>query len=124
MFAEYEWTSEYDICADMMKHVEVMSNSAKDALRFTSSSRSLRKPGQKFLLSELCGFWKEVLMLPISRASIYDKGSSGGGRDVEQFLIRVPGVVFELKISTDQADRAVRNSLKDSKREFDRYRDG
>jgi hypothetical protein len=121
-FAEYEWGSsppnyeERDICADLLKHIEVMRDSAKDVLEFEPSSRSLRKPGQKFLLSGLCDFWGNVLHLPVSRTSAHDEDSQ-----IERFLIRVPKVVFELNISSDQAAHAIRGFLKDSKKEFDRY---
>jgi hypothetical protein len=118
-FAQYEWDSlppDYDICADLLKHIEVMRDSAKNVLEFEPSSRSLRKPAQKFLLSGLCHFWENVLFLPVSRASAYDEDSK-----IERFLIRVPKVVFELNISSDQAAHAIRDFLKDSKKEFDRY---
>jgi hypothetical protein len=132
MFAkEYEWGSspgneERDICADLLKHIEVMRNSAKDVLELEPISRSLRKPGQKFLLSELCHFWKNVLLLPVSRASAYDDNRPADGRygpagRIENFLIRVPKVVFALSISPEQADHAIRDFLKNSKKEYDRY---
>jgi hypothetical protein len=140
MFAkEYSWGSlpgneERDICADLLKHVEVMRNSAKDVLALDADSRSLRQPGQKFLLSALCNFWKNVLLLSVSRASVHDDDGSSGKNStsqgshpfsknftIERFLIRVPEVIFELNISPTQADRSIRDFLKDSKKEFDRY---
>jgi hypothetical protein len=134
-FANYKWAwpideEPRDICHDLIKHIEVIRDSTKREIdrRANKRRRSVRKPAQNFLLIELLEYWKNTLLLPVERANPTCIGSSpkglwnmppgGGSLGIANFLIRVPEVVFDVTISPDVADHAIREFLKEKKQEY------
>jgi hypothetical protein len=125
-FAKYKWAwpideEPRDICYDLFRHIEVLKDSTKREIdrRANKRRRSVRKPAQKFLLIALLEYWEDTLSLRVKRANQTYIGSSqgGGSLGVANFLIRVPEVVFDVTISPDVADRAIRQFNKEKKQE-------